>query len=397
LDIFAITNVVAWLAVVAGAWIWRSRAYAVFVGVVLGLPTWVGVALRPHLGLLGVAIPVLTWALTLHLCLLLVRPRMLPAWANATVSVPGLWFAACSFLALPWAVAAGVGLPPYGAWLPFLLGGLGLAQSLHGREETVDVVLDGRAVTGLSRHAAGVLGRGAQRPAKRPLRIVQISDPHLGPFMSVARLRRICRRAVLRDPDLVLLTGDLMTMQSHDEDLVAAALEPLRALSGRVFACHGNHDLEARRVVAGALARNGIRLLVDEVAEVSTEAGRVQILGADFRWRDRAAHLQALCEQVPRRAGMLRLMLLHDPGAFRHMPADGADLVLSGHTHGGQVGLVSLGLPHTFLSLVSSIPDHGLWARGRDRLYVHRATGHYGFPIRLGVPSEQSLMRVWST
>jgi predicted MPP superfamily phosphohydrolase len=41
-----------------------------------------------------------------------------------------------------------------------------------------------------------------------------------------------------------------------------------------------------------------------------------------------------------------------------------------------------------------ALPDHGLWARGRDRLYVHRGTGHYGFPLRLGVPSEESLLRV---
>ena len=60
----------------------------------------------------------------------------------------------------------------------------------------------------------------------------------------------------------------------------------------------------------------------------------------------------------------------------------------------GQLGLVSLGLPHTVLRLLVDMPDHGLWARGRDRLYVHRGTGHYGFPLRLGVPAEESLLRV---
>jgi predicted MPP superfamily phosphohydrolase len=85
---------------------------------------------------------------------------------------------------------------------------------------------------------------------------------------------------------------------------------------------------------------------------------------------------------------------MHDPGAFRHIPEGEADLVLSGHTHGGQIGLLRLGLPHTVLSALTSIPDHGLWARGRDRLYVHRGTGHYGFPLRLGVPAEESLLQV---
>jgi len=68
--------------------------------------------------------------------------------------------------------------------------------------------------------------------------------------------------------------------------------------------------------------------------------------------------------------------------------------VLSGHTHGGQVGLVSLGLPWTMMRVFMNAPDHGFWARGSDRLYVHRGTGHYGFPLRLGVPAEESVLFV---
>ena len=162
-----------------------------------------------------------------------------------------------------------------------------------------------------------------------------------------------------------------------------------------MFACHGNHDLEAREVVRRACAAHGIRLLIDEAETVETPAGRVQLVGADFVWRGRDVHLQSLAQEIPREPGALRLWLLHDPGAFKHLPAGDADLVLSGHTHGGQVGLLSLGLKSTFVSMVSSIPDHGMWARGRDRLYVHRAQGVYGFPVRLGVPGEQSLMRVF--
>jgi predicted MPP superfamily phosphohydrolase len=86
--------------------------------------------------------------------------------------------------------------------------------------------------------------------------------------------------------------------------------------------------------------------------------------------------------------------LLHDPGAFRHVPDGEADLVFGGHTHGGQLGLLVFGLPHTFVSAFTQVPDHGLWALGRNRLYVHRGTGHYGFPLRVGVPAEESLLKV---
>ncbi len=104
--------------------------------------------------------------------------------------------------------------------------------------------------------------------------------------------------------------------------------------------------------------------------------------------------MRAVCERYPREPGHLRIVLLHDPGAFRHVPDGEADLVLSGHTHGGQLGLLVLGLPHTFVSAFTQIPDHGLWALGKNRLYVHRGTGHYGFPLRVGVPGEESLIRI---
>jgi uncharacterized protein len=213
--------------------------------------------------------------------------------------------------------------------------------------------------------------------------------------MSVERLRRICERAVERNPDLIVLTGDFLTMESHhNPELLRQALGPLSQLSGRVFACLGNHDYEALELVRSALASNQIRLLVDDSALVTTEAGPVQVVGADFVWREREKHLLGLTEAHPRIEGAFRLVLLHDPGAFSLLPPGSADLVLSGHTHGGQVGLVSLGLDWTFLRLFSSIPDHGAWARGSNRLYVHRGTGHYGFPVRLGVPAEQSLLEV---
>ena len=134
---------------------------------------------------------------------------------------------------------------------------------------------------------------------------------------------------------------------------------------------------------------------MDAATTVTTPAGRVQVLGFDFHFSSRAEKMRAVCQRFPRQPNTLRLALLHDPGAFKHLPEGQADLVLSGHTHGGQVGLVSLGLMWTVAGWVAKIPDHGFWGRGRDRLYVHRGTGHYGFPLRLGVPAEESLLSVY--
>jgi predicted MPP superfamily phosphohydrolase len=387
-----------WLASLAGcagvvlaARLRRGGFYARFAAVLLGIHTLISGALASHTGALFPAYAALQLALFVHF-FFLSQPRMRKLPFRLFVSLPAQFFAAGTLLAFPWAIVAAFGVRPAGMWIPYALAGFGVLQSLTLRREEVDLVVDRSPAGALARHPPQQ--QEAAHDA-RPLRIVQITDPHLGPFMSVARLRSICERAVARDPDLVLLTGDFLTMESQETHAhLSEALTPLRALSGRVFACHGNHDHEAPALVARALADTGATLLVDDATLVETPAGPVQIVGMDFHFARRAERMAAVCARHPRLDGALRLVLLHDPGAFRHLPEGEGDLVLSGHTHGGQLGLVSLGIPHTILRLFVDMPDHGLWARGRDRLYVHRGTGHYGFPLRLGVPAEESLVRV---
>lgn len=377
---------VALTALTAG--VARGRYYAVFSSVLLTLHSLIATSLARYVGPFLPAYALLHALVFIHF-LMLAKPALRPIWYRATISLPASYFAAAVFLAFPWAIAAGLGMTPRVVVVPFAIAGVGLAQSLRRRFEERDVVLDGQSIPTLARQSLG----GAR--VTRPLKIVQLTDPHLGPFMSETRLRRIAERAVAAQPDLVLLTGDFLTMESHDAQAVLArALAPLAQLPGRVFACRGNHDHEAPETVAGALRDIGARLLIDEACTLQTEAGLVQILGIDFHFRERARKTVQACTRHPRLEGALRVVMLHDPGAFVHVPDGEADLVFSGHTHGGQLGLVSLGLPLTVVSAFSKIPDHGLWALGKNRLYVHRGTGHYGFPLRVGVPAEESLLRV---
>ena len=386
---FALASLGGLAGVVSLAAFARGRPYAVFAAVILGVHTAISVALLPLLGPLGPALWFLQAGVFLHFAAL-ARPAMRSLPWRVLVSVPASFFAAGTFLALPWAIPAAFGLALPGVFVPYALALIGVFQSFTARRETHDLALDGAdAGVDVVPHPEGVARE------ERPLRIVQITDPHLGPFMSVERLAQICQRAVDADPDLVLLTGDFLTMESQGtSDALARALAPLRSVEGRTFACMGNHDHEAPRIVLDAMRANGVRMLIDEAALVETVAGPVQIVGADHRWRDRDAHLRALVARWPRVEGALRLVLLHDPSSFAHLPAGEGDLVLSGHTHGGQVGLVSLGMSWTAIRSLWPIPDHGFWARGTDRLYVHRGTGHYGFPLRLGVPAEESVVRV---
>jgi predicted MPP superfamily phosphohydrolase len=390
---FLAISLVGWVTVV-GLALLRSRVYAIYRGVTLGFQVVFASTLLHRFQQPAWLFWLFCYlhAVVFVQAIGLIRPRMRSWPYRALVSVPGAFFAAGTLLSLPWVVVSAFGVDLPAVFIPYLAAAIGVLQSLWSREETRHIVVgDREVVPALARHYPG------EARVARPLRLVQITDPHLGPFMSVERLAAICQRAVEKDPDLILLTGDFLTMESQaDPRLLAQALAPLQQLEGRVFACLGNHDHEAPEIVLGALERNGVTLLVDRAASIDTPAGRVQVVGMDFVWRERKQHLARVCAEHPREPGALRIVLLHDPGAFVHLPEGEADLVLSGHTHGGQVGLVSLGLPYTMMRAFVKMPDHGLWARGTDRLYVHRGTGHYGFPLRLGVPAEESLLAVHS-
>jgi predicted MPP superfamily phosphohydrolase len=395
----------------------RGRRYAIFALVTLGfalpgalvtqarLAGWIPQPWPPLVDAAFLWGSLATVAHFAHLAQARLRSRSY----RALVSIPAQTFVAASFLAgffqlallplraLLWVADASAAAHAL-HWLdplPYGLALLSIATSARPRREWVRLRLE---KDGPAQFQRAPLERHRRRPLApatgRVLRIVQITDPHLGPWQSVRRMQRRIDELLANEPDLVLLTGDFLTMEGHGSPgALAAALEPLRRATGRCYAIFGNHDHEAPDEVRSALAANGVRLLVDEEALAATPAGPVQILGADWAQRDRRVRLHGLLERHPRRADCLRLLLLHDPSGFHDLPDGGADLVLSGHTHGGQVGLVSLGLDWTILSR-SRWPDHGLFARGTSRLYVHRGSGFYGFPLRLGVPGEASVLEV---
>ena len=225
--LFALFSVLAWLSVVVAARTLRGGPYATFLAVLLGIHTLSSLGVFPAVGVAWPVVAYLQAAVYLHFAML-IRPTLRGSLYRAAVSVPGSWFVAVVFLSVPWGVARALGFHPWGAWLPFVLATAGLVDSLWATEDERHVWLDGAVVPSLRRHAS----RGDHDP--RPLRVVQITDPHLGAFMSVAGLQAICARAVARDPDLVLLTGDLLTMESQrDPAWLAAALAPLKALEGR--------------------------------------------------------------------------------------------------------------------------------------------------------------------
>ena len=263
-----------------------------------------------------------------------------------------------------------------GAAVPFAAAASGVPISYDFRVEEREIV-----VPGWPRELDG-------------LRVVHLSDIHVGGGMTRERLHRVAELTNGARPDLVAHTGDFLTHRRGDFDLpLYQALARVRAPLGQL-ACLGNHDYDDPDQLVRRLGDAGVVVLRNRLTTVTVAGRPLEIGGTDFMFgtRDRAMRYQQVIGAWRPRARAARLLLNHDPIAFPSLPAGAADLVLSGHTHGGHVG-VQLGASRavTVVGLLG-LPDQGLFVRGDMRLFVTRCVGFYGYPMRVGIPPEIAVL-----
>jgi predicted MPP superfamily phosphohydrolase len=224
------------------------------------------------------------------------------------------------------------------------------------------------------------------------LRIVQISDLHIGNGLEGARLDRLVARVNALDADLLALTGDLFDFDPRHVEDGARRLAGLRARLG-VFAVLGNHDTyTGTELVVRSLAAHapGLRLLRGDVVRLPGAAplyvAGVDDPGRDWTGRDvRLRELEALAARLPEDGPVV--LLVHRPEAFPQAAALGFPLVLAGHTHGGQLALPGRGGRHNLARLVTRFP-RGLYRENGSLLYVNRGVGVAGPAIRFNCTRE---------
>lgn len=226
------------------------------------------------------------------------------------------------------------------------------------------------------------------------LRVAHLSDIHVGGVMTPERLLQMAELVNAAEPDLVAHTGDFLTHRSGDFDApLYDALARIHAPYGQ-WACLGNHDFDDVPRFERKLTATGVHVLRNRAQRIEVRGVPIEIAGADYVFsRERRTEIYArLMASLPERDGTLRIFLNHDPRAFLELPEACADLVLSGHTHGGHVGLqVTRDRAITLVGLVG-IPDQGVFERGNMRMFVTRCVGYYGYPMRVGIPPEIALL-----
>ncbi len=243
----------------------------------------------------------------------------------------------------------------------------------------------------LDRSRVRVEVRGLHRD-HRGLRIVQLSDLHIGNGLEGKRLSAVLEAANSLDADLIALTGDLFDFDPGVVEEGARGLASLRARCG-VYAVLGNHDTyTGTEIVASALARHApnITLLRDAIVKLPLDPP-LYLAGVEDpgrEWISRSLELPALEEVAAARPDDgPTLLLVHRPEAFPQAARLGFPLVLAGHTHGGQLAFPTPGGRINFAALITRF-TRGLYRENGAALYVNRGVGFAGPMIRFNCRRE---------
>ena len=231
-------------------------------------------------------------------------------------------------------------------------------------------------------------------PGLDGLRLLQLTDIHLSPFLSEQDLARVIHTANEIHPHLTVVTGDLISTRGDPLDACLRLLSTLKSDAG-TLACMGNHEhfSGAERYAAGQGAELGIRFLRSQNVTLRFGGALLNVAGVDYQSIS-SAHKGYLrgAERliVP---GARNVLLSHSPDVFPTAAAQGYDLTISGHTHGGQVNIeiFSRGInPARFFTPFV----YGLYRKGGAAVYVSRGIGTIGIPARVGAPPEISVLRL---
>lgn len=218
----------------------------------------------------------------------------------------------------------------------------------------------------------------------RGLKILQLSDLHLDLEPSLTGLIR--ERLAGLDYDLVVITGDFRNKTDTDHGpSIQETLELLPGLDAPVYAILGNHDFLE---LVPPLERAGVRFLLNEVVALEHGGDTLYLGGVDDPYFYRTHDLAGVRDAIPEDG--FSLLLCHSPETYREAAAHGFDLMLSGHTHGGQICLPG-GIAVVRLARVPGAILKGAWDYHGMLGYTSRGTGSCGVPLRFFCPPEITL------
>ncbi len=236
--------------------------------------------------------------------------------------------------------------------------------------------------------------------SSRPLTLIQITDLHFGLFVGSSEMKRMVDQTNSIEGDAVLITGDVFHSRMSPVEPAIPLLKKLRPRRLGNFVILGNHDFYAgeQRSVA-AFRDGGLTLLRDQWVTLDHGKLPIHLGGIDdplgsWLWGREFPGFQAFMENAPTAPG-IRILLSHRPNVMPLASKSNIDLVLSGHTHGGQV-ILPTGNHNRGLSLarLASSYTHGWYSLGETRMYLNRGVGLTFVPWRINCPPEIAVVHL---
>jgi predicted MPP superfamily phosphohydrolase len=212
------------------------------------------------------------------------------------------------------------------------------------------------------------------------LRIVQVTDIHLSPFLSARQFGRAVDMANETRADVVLVTGDLITRMGDPLD---ECIRELARLRGDIkLGCLGNHEIytHTEDYVTSEGRKIGIDFLRGAARSLRFGDARINIAGVDYQQFHKPYLVGAQRYVVP---SQVNILLSHNPDV----------LTIAGHTHGGQVNFEILH-KNVDIALAFTPYARGLYTQGNSSIYVSSGIGTIGVPVRVGAPPEVSLIQL---
>ncbi|MEX0684817.1 MAG: metallophosphoesterase [Balneolales bacterium] len=217
------------------------------------------------------------------------------------------------------------------------------------------------------------------------LKIAQISDIHSGIYMTQSQIQEIFEITNSLNPNLVTITGDFIDTSINELPALYNTVSILKSDFG-TFGCLGNHDhYGSGKAVSSAMQQQGVNMLVNGNTSLRINDENLSLIGVDDYGsgkHDRARLDDALRGINP---DTFKILLSHRPDLFDSACQNNIDLTLSGHTHGGQIGMDIFGVPFYPARLLYNYSD-GLYQKNDKKLYVNVGVGMVGIPIRMVKP-----------
>lgn len=226
------------------------------------------------------------------------------------------------------------------------------------------------------------------------LKIAQISDIHSGIYMTQHQIHEIFEITNDLYPNLITITGDFVDTSRNEIPALHNTISNLKSDYG-TYGCLGNHDHYASgAVVSSAMEQCGVKMLVNGNDSLLINGEHLTLIGVDDFGAGKHNHARFDSALKNIDQDTFKILLSHRPELFDVAHEQGIDLTLSGHTHGGQIGLDILGVSLYPIKLIHHYTN-GLYQQGDKKLYVNVGVGMVGIPIRTVKP-EISLLTLKS-